>query len=116
MIFGYAPSAAIGVVIRRDGEIELAVFEHLSPDTAVNTSAEVLDKLAVDILRDWLCGLVRINLNRRLCRLGFGNTFLKTCCQANPKYYYNYLFYPHDMLLSIRADRLPSPYSYQELR
>jgi len=37
---------------------ELAVFEHLGPDPAVDAAAQVLDELAVDILRD-RCPLLR---------------------------------------------------------
>jgi len=61
MIFGDAPAATIRVVIRRDGEIKLAVFEHFSPYPAVDAPAEMLDKLTIDIFGNRLAGFIRID-------------------------------------------------------
>jgi hypothetical protein len=40
--------AAIRAVIGGDREIELAVFEHLGPDAAVDAASQMLDELAVE--------------------------------------------------------------------
>ena len=52
----------IGRVGGFDGVEEFAIFEHFSPDAAVDATAEVLDELAVDIGIDCvpsLCGVYR---------------------------------------------------------
>ena len=53
-VFGDGPRAAIWIVLRRDWKIELAVFEHLGPDSAVDAPPEVFDELAVYELRNRL--------------------------------------------------------------
>ncbi len=40
---------------------ELPVLEHLGPDAAVDAAAQVLDELAVDVLRDRLAGAGRVD-------------------------------------------------------
>src|ERR1039458_2910629 len=59
-----APPRRPGRRMRGDRKIELAVVEHLGPNVVIDDSADMLKKLAVDVLRDRSAGLRRVN--RRL--------------------------------------------------
>ena len=56
--------SSVGIVLGRDGKVELAVLQHLGPDAAVDAAAQVLDELAVDVLRDRVPFLRRVDGDR----------------------------------------------------
>jgi hypothetical protein len=78
--------------------VELAVFEHLGPDAAINAPAEMFDKLAVYVLRYRLFSLMHIDLNCRPAPRGqilpasgglticVGLALLETRSKANANY------------------------------
>src|SRR6476660_3986100 len=57
----------IRMILVGDRIVELAVFNHLSPDPAVDAAAQVLDELAVDEWINWRSRFFRVDrdVNRR---------------------------------------------------
>src|SRR5579883_362730 len=56
--------------VRSDLEIELPVIKHFSPDVVINDAADVLQELAVDILRDGSACFGCVNRCANRLRLG----------------------------------------------
>ena len=52
-----------GRLLVADGREELAVFEHFGPNPAVDAAAQVLDELAVDVLRDRRSDVRRVDFD-----------------------------------------------------
>ena len=59
-------------LLRSDRVEEFSVFEHFRPDAAVDAAAEVLDELAVNVLRQRLAGLAGVDRDARRLRRRIG--------------------------------------------